>query len=419
MGFHKEQLIRAADRKLTPGATDGKYVCADCFDDDALQRVVSKNIGSEVCSFCGAQSDDGIAAPLEVVMEHFSQCILRYYDDAANCLLFESAEGGYQGTTFDRWDLLDEIGIDDYLAEGRDKLKDAIGESLEDTTWCEGDPGALRPHESLSFSWQKFCDFVKHERRFFFLQDTPEYASRRDGDGLIGPAAILRTIVERCIELPLITTLPRGRRFYRARLQKGRALRSALDFGGPPPEKASQNRMSPAGVPMTYLTEDEQTALEETAEPGANEYAIGSFELSTDVSVVDLTRIPPVPSMFDLDQAPHREQIIFLREFVADLSEPIVKDGREHVDYVPTQIVTEFFCVAPELRGKRVLGLRYSSSRRNGGVCLVLFGGQELLEPEDAGSAESPLVDGLNDSTRVRCLRLTGTSSRTFVGEGR
>jgi hypothetical protein len=53
---------------------------------------------------------------------------------------------------------------------------------------------------------------------------------------------------------------------------------------------------------------------------------------------------------------------------------PVVGDLFEHVEYVPTQIVTEFFRHAfREHDGSAIDGIRYPSSKNRGGANVVLF----------------------------------------------
>ena len=56
-----------------------------------------------------------------------------------------------------------------------------------------------------------------------------------------------------------------------------------------------------------------------------------------------------------------------------EVTKPIVKDGREHIEYIPTQIVTEYFrhVLGNEL-GVEIRGVLYSSSQ-NASTCCVLF----------------------------------------------
>jgi hypothetical protein len=48
------------------------------------------------------------------------------------------------------------------------------------------------------------------------------------------------------------------------------------------------------------------------------------------LTVIDLTRLPPAPSIFDVARKAEREQALFLRAFVRAISAPVTKDGREH-----------------------------------------------------------------------------------------
>ena len=54
---------------------------------------------------------------------------------------------------------------------------------------------------------------------------------------------------------------------------------------------------------------------------------------------------------------------------------PIARDDRIHIDYVPTQVVTEYVRSARFPDG-RLDGIRYRSSRREGGISVVLFADQ-------------------------------------------
>jgi RES domain len=147
-------------------------------------------------------------------------------------------------------------------------------------------------------------------------------------------------------------------------------------LGPPSPEFAKQNRMSPAGIVMTYVSEEAATALDETAdEPGT--YAIGQFRTLRDITILDLAQLPPIPSLFaeipdTLEYDPH-EALIFLHRLAEDISRLIERDDRVHIEYVPTQVVTEFLRTAKMPDKRRLDGIRYRSSRRSRGTSLVLF----------------------------------------------
>jgi RES domain len=85
---------------------------------------------------------------------------------------------------------------------------------------------------------------------------------------LSGPSEILSTIFEYAEEAGAFITLPRGAHLFRARLEKrGERHASALALGPPPLEAAVQtNRMSAPSIVMTYVADDVETALAETAD---------------------------------------------------------------------------------------------------------------------------------------------------------
>lgn len=53
----------------------------------------------------------------------------------------------------------------------------------------------------------------------------------------------------------------------------------------------------------------------------------------------------------------------FLWQFVNEISKPVAHDGSEHIEYVPTQVVSEYFAQAFQYaKGKRIDGLIYPSA---------------------------------------------------------
>jgi hypothetical protein len=95
------------------------------------------------------------------------------------------------------------------------------------------------------------------------------------------------------------------------------------------------------------------------------------------------TRLPYAPSVFaelpdgyDYDPRP---RLNFLHKISGEISRPIARDDRVHVEYVPTQIVTEYVRTAVRINRRKVDGIRYNSSRKNAKTALVLFADQDDL----------------------------------------
>ncbi len=348
-------------------------VCADCLGDEDLKVYVRGHADAKECSFCGATSEEEIAAPLTVLVDHMQVCLGDHYDDPDNAgMVYESAEGGYQGEVWDTHEFVQwHLGLD--LPNDKDgKLLGAICDGLGDHLWCSAYLYALSPGEALAYSWRTFCTLVKHGSRYFFTQNAHDPEERE----LLSPSELLNVIVHYACSNGLVQTIPRGQKYYRARFQARDArLVAPHELGPPPREKAAQNRMSPAGIVMMYVSEDELTALHETAAtPGT--YAIGKFRTLRDIRILDLADLPPVPGLFNevpdtLEYNP-RKTLIFLHDVANEIARPIARDDRVHIEYVPTQVVTEYVR-STKIGGERVDGIRYRSSRRGGGISLVLF----------------------------------------------
>ena len=204
------------------------------------------------------------------------------------------------------------------------------------------------------------------------------YPTDDEADELLDPAELLKTIADSSEDLGLIVSLMPGTTLFRVRRQESKQkLRSALDLGPPPREFATtSNRMSPAGVVMIYLSEEPATAVLETADASGT-YVIGKFTAARELRVLDLSRIPATPSIFQSDLRDDRPTLHFLNEFEMDFSKPIDRNGREHVDYVPTQVVTEYFRSIFKTPQGPIDGIRYPSAANRRGTSLVLFGEQD------------------------------------------
>jgi hypothetical protein len=96
--------------------------------------------------------------------------------------------------------------------------------------------------------------------------------------------------------------------------------------------------------------------------------------LTAPLTVVDFTRLPDrPPSIFDPDRRAERDTHGFLLAFVQRLSLPVRRDGGERIDYVPTQMLSEFLLhelVTPQ--EVRPGGLLHRSAARPEGVVAAL-----------------------------------------------
>lgn len=359
-------------------------VCSSCFEDEDLRAWIREANGPRGCDACGRF--DSPTRKLEHICQYIQSCLERYWGFAVEQLPYESAEGGYLGTTWTTYELLvEEIGLS-LPRDCKNRLFYSLIGGLTDETWCEYDWLTLDEDVALRTSWERFCETVKHKRRFFFHTDGTD-----DRDSYTA-SSLLHAIARISQNIGLIRDLAPGTRLWRARpdLARGRRV-TATDFGPPPVQFALQsNRMNPPGIPMLYLASSAQTALEETR---AKEARIGQWQLLRPLRILDLRRLPRVPGFFSDTERGHRLALRFLHHFTDDIMTPVDRDQRVHVDYLPSQVVTEFVRDYAFDEGK-VDGIAYGSSVRRNGWNVALFTGPGDLGLEDPewGHAPAPCL---------------------------
>ena len=358
-----------------------QFVCENCFDDPGLIAFVRRYASSNGCSFCSTTNDETKAASIDDVSEHFIECMFREYSLAVEELGWMSSEGGYIGNYWSA----EELAYGDLELEfpqgNLELLLPLLFGEYYDQEWCKRNPYGLDDSERSKYSWERFCHVVMHERRYFFL------GRHRDSDDLevYSPAEVLSTIFDYAQQMDLFKVLPAGSQMLRARWEgNGPPLETPEDLGPPPAEKATQpNRMSPAGIAMFYACADEETALKETASR-SGKFAVGRFQTLRPTTILDLTDIPPIPSLFeflpDSAEVHPRTALTFLHHVAQEISRPVDKSDSVHVKYVPTQVVTEFIRDQLTWGATPIDGIKYQSSVDPEQASFVLFADQSNVK---------------------------------------
>jgi hypothetical protein len=374
-----------------------KNICVDCVHEPALKRIIEENAIEAACDYCGRDASEKLAVcDSDDVMDAIGEGFHYEYSDPVNELGWD--EGEYVGVHFDTNDLVarlgEDIGTDDFVQD--------VVAAFGDSAWCERDYYGTKEDEALVFSWERFAEVVKYERRYLFLKldEHDEYSDAYD----VTPAKMLTRIGELIARHQLVKTLAPGTVVFRGRPHTAaEAITSAVDLGTPPRERAMSNRMSPAGIPVFYGAFDQATTVAEiapTVTADKDSVSIGEFVTRDELRVVGLAALPPIPSLFDEDARAERPTLRFLHQFARIVSEPAGAGraaDREIVDYIPTQVVTEYLWHAfgDEHDAGRIDGILYGSAQRDQGVCCALFVPRDnCVEPgENPDDAEKPAVE--------------------------
>ena len=351
-----------------------EYICASCIGESALKEYIEMYAEESYCDYCEESNGNVHSIPIDDLIEYMRKCVSQEYDDPANCLPHDSSEGGYYGVTFDAYDLiLDELNIG--FPDKNDALLQRVLKGFERQLWCKVDPFGPSTLQVAQFSWENFSRIVKHENRYYFDVIKRE---KLLSDKLT-PGELLTHILDYAKQIGLLKTIDELI-LYRARAwSNGKPWNCPEELGPPPTDKALQpNRMSPAGIPMFYGGENLKTAVKETASRPGN-FSVGKFQTNRTIVLFDISDVPRLPSIFDKDPESlainPRRAVRFLRHISEEISKPIKKDGHPLIEYVPTQVVTEFIR-SQQFEGVAIDGIKYESAKNPGYSSYVLFATQ-------------------------------------------
>lgn len=371
MGQAKKELIESWER----GYKDftGGTLCEYDVENKYIKDYINKNGTVMTCSYCLTKekciSGDEL---LKLVMD----AIKIKYEEAVNIMAVEKGE--YIGAdTLSTYDVLlelnDEMQLEPLLFE------DVLG-SVNDTIWCKINPYGIDEDEENSYLWYSFCEDVKYRSRYvFFRKKTGKYSWDKE------PYEILDYIGEIVIDLDLIKVLPPKTIFYRGRMHdKDESVETDSALGSPPVQFAKVNRMSAEGISFFYGADNLDTALCEIYDDRFSHVTIGRFENKEEIYYLDLTYIKnmSIPDIFDVERRDHTSAILFLKSWINDLLKPI--DKMQAIEYIPSQIIAEYFRYVFNYKDKDIKGIKYNSSKDNKGSCYALFyNNEECIENDD------------------------------------
>jgi len=270
------------------------------------------------------------------------------------------------------------------------------------------------PEDFFSYRWDEFADAVKYRTRYVYYRVNTDWQkdinkrnwNRNSRFGRIRPSHVIEEVLDKISYLNLTQTISPGTIIWRAR-NANDLLSTPEELGPPSIEQAlASTRMSPVGIPVFYGSFDRETAIAETLQTekanGVSKFiTVGGWKTIQEFRVLNLAEIPAMPSLFDTKMRRLRSTVSFLESFSDEISRPILKDGCEHIEYVPTQVFTEYIkYVYRDQEGRGLDGILYKSTVREGGINCVLFitkedclNYAESTEPRKSKSRQKMLLE--------------------------
>lgn len=398
MGWASRRLLELEERGF--GDVEGS-ICLEHLGDMHLKQRLSSEVTERQCLFCGRETPDAeeaFAVFGEDVMQDFMETFRHRYDRASDAVPWDSEEGGYLRPTISTHDAAAELVVRAFNPDVEELALDWVANAIAENEWIlSGDS------DQFSYQWMNFAEAVKYVSRFILIdRSEPERAGHdtldkpptsEGGTASSGRSrqridvADFLSNVHRYLsdEGGLLRELPAGTSFFRGRLCRSANQEDvptrAKGLGPAPPDKTSANRMSPPGISLFYASSDPETAVAEIAGHGVEPFAaVGRFTSSRKLTILDLTARPTMPSPFDIERRKEALMLGFLEQFVSAITWPVIPDERQHVEYVPTQVLTEYLRLVPD---PPIDGIRLPSSH-TGNATYVMFCGPEAFADLEA-----------------------------------
>lgn len=150
---------------------------------------------------------------------------------------------------------------------------------------------------------------------------------------------------------------------------------------------------------MFYGALDEGTATAEIGTPAFGDRTIvGRWSSTRPMVVLDLTRLPSLPSFYDIERASERQGLQFMEQFSRDVSQPLDEESPAELAYRPTQALTGYM----RTHIATLDGILYTSSRTGAACCVLFVDNADCIDvaSEDADAVQLLLVSTLEGDVR-------------------
>lgn len=351
-----------------------EYISAEPFDDYAIKEYIAKNGCQEICDWTREVAK---CIPMSDLIEFIDKRIKTEYVEPYEAGgVYDKEETFYEDRFPDLFVQSSQEIIYEQLSDTPAEILTFISERLSHEFWTRKEMYVPTNGEVQAKSWEDFSYIIKHKVRFMFFSEN--FASRVPSyEDYSDPYSVIEQIREAINTHNLISEFEIGQiEIHRARMHRYQLKQLKVDELGPPPERLAQaNRLSPAGISMFYGAFEKETAIIEIVDMNKPDsfVTVGQFTNLKPIKLIDFTKLQWI-SLFDTENELKRKTYVLLYRFIMDLKAPISNDGSQHIDYIPTQIVTEYLKNSYTTENnEEIHGLIYPSSKRKNYKNVVLF----------------------------------------------
>ena len=317
-------------------------ICSDCFSDSELDAFIKSQNNLGKCDICS--STDNSTILIDELEDFFQELIDNYQ-------VWDTGEP-IKNKIQDHWSLFSSHKIASKILNYiLPKLKTEITNSEVGVDYID------EIIENYSY-WEKLKDELKWEKRF--VTNVELLTEDLGWDGFFNAQYILTPDV----------TLYRARVHYKS----GDPAYTPEKMSCPDPEIVNSGRLNPSGIPVLYLSDNEETILYEVRASFLDEVSVGKFKLRMSNHSINIVDFTEDVSIFNPGYVNNTIKSKLLKGNISrDLSKPMRRYDSE-LEYIPTQFICEFIRVVTGANG-----IRFQSSLHPKGKNVVIFD-EDLME---------------------------------------
>ncbi len=323
--------------------------CINCFESNYINNVILRNKINGNCDYCKSEN---VSIYDSSELNVFFKGIIDLYavDNLQGRPLEEQVVSDFDSKVFSLKliktnnikQLINDI-IKDDIVYYQDILNNPVQLKYRNS---DVEEVIMKP---LSLSWDKFSDEIKTVNRFHFV-------NALDLERL---KSLFKNFEK---------SIPKGKKFYRARISNNIKGYPIEEMGNPPNDLAKSGRANPNGISYLYLANDITTTLYEARASLFDYVSVSAFRLEENISVVNLSR--STYDVFLLAEKELLEEVLIHNPFIDKLEQELSKPRRKNdseLDYLPTQYLSEL------IKSMGFDGIEFKSSLYSEGYNVAIF----------------------------------------------